>query len=189
MFSNFFSLQSFGIISYLLGLLFLTILFFILIKTLIQTVKEKNNNQYVFRIVLITLLTFPIIFAINTSIGRLCLGINTADSSRYATYLIPAFLGFYFYLSNLKQNSIKNIFTLFFAVILLYGNLTAVSKPEIRWYFEGKTNWKQCYLNYENIDYCDRTTNFKIYPNPTATNLKSKLEYLKTHRLNLYNQN
>lgn len=195
MFASFVSLQNFSIISYLLGLLLLALIIYILVKTILNicifNMRQYNQTNYPYsqRLVIIILLSFSIIFAVNTSIGRLCLGINGADSSRYCTYLIPAFLGIYFYLLNIKQEAIKKIVFVVFAVTLLYTNFKATSNPGINWYSEGKTSWKKCYLKYEDIYFCGQYTNFKIYPDPTQTDLKYKLDYLKLRSLNLYNHN
>jgi hypothetical protein len=49
-----------------------------------------------------------------------------------------------------------------------------------------KHDWKQCYLEQEDIQFCDQATNFQIYPWPENIRLKEKLVYLKQNALNLY---
>jgi hypothetical protein len=186
MFTNFLSLQNFGLISYLFGSILMVIIFYILAKTFLNL---RNNHYYPTNLILIILLCFPLIFAFNTSFGRLCIGLNSANSSRYVTYLIPSFFGIYLYLLTLKNKGTKNFLILLFLIALFISYSKSFSNQEIDWYYKGKTNWKNCYLQFENISLCDLKTNFKIYPYPNQTNLKFKLDYLKQNKLNLYNGN
>jgi len=56
----------------------------------------------------------------------------------------------------------------------------------MKWLSNGKRQWARCYLTYEDILHCDASTRLKIYPNPEATRLKEKLDYLKRHHLNFF---
>ena len=56
----------------------------------------------------------------------------------------------------------------------------------VAWLSNGKRNWRDCCLRTEDIANCNRATGFQIYPQPDATQLKEKLEFLKRNHLNLY---
>ncbi len=64
------------------------------------------------------LLSYCLLFSVNASIGRLCLGFNAAFASRYVTLLIPAFLAIYFYLLSQSWQGKRN-FVLGLWVLLL----------------------------------------------------------------------
>jgi hypothetical protein len=49
---------------------------------------------------------------------------------------------------------------------------------------ENKQQWKQCYLQHEDILTCNNLTGSLIYPG--IGNLPAEMEYLKAHHLNLY---
>jgi len=61
-----------------------------------------------------------------------------------------------------------------------------VKRSLVGWH-HAKQNWKQCYLKFENVDYCDSRMHFKVHPSPAGTHLDEKLQFLKARRLNLYN--
>jgi hypothetical protein len=131
------------------------------------------------------LLGFSLLFATNAAVGRLCLGIEQALSSRYSTLLIPAFLAIYFFLLSKLWYGARNIVLALWVILLLPAALT-IARREIRYYSDGKRHWANCYVRTGDINHCDESTNFKIYPTPEATHLQQKLDYLKANHLNLF---
>jgi hypothetical protein len=131
------------------------------------------------------LLGFSLLFVANTAVGRLCLGLEQALSSRYSTLLIPAFLAIYFFLLSQSWYGARNVVLALWVMLLLPSSVT-IARAEVRSYSEGKRRWANCYVRTGDINYCDRSTNFKIYPAPEATHLKQKLDYLKANHLNLF---
>jgi hypothetical protein len=132
------------------------------------------------------LLGYSLLFSANAAIGRLCLGLRGAYTSRYVTLLIPAFLALYFYLLSKPWRGKRNLVLAIWILLLLPS---AMHKPrfEMRWFSDGKRAWANCYVRTENIRYCDQSTNFAVYPlPPEQTGLQQKLDYLKQHRLNLF---
>lgn len=131
------------------------------------------------------LLAFSLLFAANTSIGRQCLGMELALSSRYSTLLIPAFLGVYFYFLSLPWRGARILLLAAFVVLLVP---VVVSTPieEAGAFADAKRRWSNCYLHTDDIRYCDKKADFKIYPVPEETQLQEKLDYLKAHHLNLF---
>lgn len=51
------------------------------------------------------LISYTLLFCAGTAYGRGCLGLGAAQASRYATYLIPAFLGIYLLAANIRARS------------------------------------------------------------------------------------
>jgi hypothetical protein len=131
------------------------------------------------------LLGFSLLFATNTAVGRLCLGLEQALSSRYSTLLIPAFLAIYFYLLSQSWHGARNIMLALWVILLLPASVT-VPRRELQYFSDGKRLWADCYVRTGNITYCDKSTSFKIYPAPEPTHLQQKLDYLKANHLNLF---
>jgi hypothetical protein len=130
------------------------------------------------------LLSYAMLFSLNTAIGRVCLGVDAAYAPRYMTLMIPSFLAAYFYLVSRRWRGKRWLVLSLFALLLLPETLR-MGQGANR-IAEGKRRWAACYVRTENIGYCDRAANFKIYPNPSQVKLKQKLDYLKQHRLNLF---
>ncbi len=130
------------------------------------------------------LLSFSMLFAGGAAVGRVCLGLGAADASRYATLLIPAFLGLYLYLLSISSRMWRTMAVGALAVLIVPNALRV--PPAARWFAEGKHAWSACYLQTESIEHCDKATRFVIYPHPEKTGLRQKLEYLKQRRLSFY---
>ncbi len=138
---------------------------------------------------IIFLLTgFSLLFAVFTAVGRVCLGLGSAQSSRYVTLLIPGIVGMLLSLYKMKRS--RRTFALFaLATILLAKTLLPLPQVEqtrIAYFHDGKTAWKECYLKLENVKECNQRTNFQIYPDENSKNVLSRLEYFKQEHLNLY---
>jgi hypothetical protein len=130
------------------------------------------------------LLSYSLLFAANTAVGRVCLTMDAAFGSRYVTLLIPAFLAAHFYLLSKPWHGKQGFVLAVWALLLLPA---AVRRPgELRLYSNGKRNWANCYLRTENIDYCDQITNFSVHTSFEGIGLRQKLDYLKQHKLNLF---
>jgi hypothetical protein len=135
----------------------------------------------------VVLLSYSLLFAASAAVGRLCLGLEMAFSSRYVTLLIPAFLAIYFYLLSHSWHGKRNVVLAVWVLLLLPA---AIHKPweEVRWYSNGKRDWANCYVRTRNIRYCDQKANFWIHPYPGRIGLQQELDYLKQHRLNLFSE-
>lgn len=133
------------------------------------------------------LVGYSLLFSVHCSIGRLCLGLAAAFGSRYVTLLIPAFLAIYFYLLSKPWCGQRNLVLALWVVLLVPG---AVHKPqkELRWYSNGKRDWANCYVRTENIHYCNQNADFLLYPPPEKPDFQQELDYLKQHRLNLFDR-
>jgi hypothetical protein len=136
-------------------------------------------------LVIFILTGYTLIYASAAAVGRVCLGMHAAQSSRNMTLLIPAFLGIYFHLLA-KPSGGKR--TLLLAIMFLIVLPSAIQRyhKELEGLSAMKRDWKQCYLEREDIQLCDQATGLQIYPWPEKIRLKEKLAYLKQNALNLY---
>jgi hypothetical protein len=131
------------------------------------------------------LLGYSLLFAANTAVGRVCLGLPApAQSSRYTTLLIPAFLAMYFYILTLPSKRVRDAASILFVLVLLPGHVHLSARATL--FAHGKRAWVSCYKRTEDVGACDSATAFMIYPYPERTRLKQKLDYLKKNKLNLF---
>jgi hypothetical protein len=174
-----------------LGVTILLAVIAVLAWHLLHLLKGAGSDAHLIGTVL---LSYCLLFSVNASIGRLCLGFNAAFASRYVTLLIPALLAIYFYLLSQSWQGKRNFVLALWVLLLLPA---AVRKPweDIRWYSNGKRDWATCYVRTENVSCCDQSANFWVHPYPEQIvdfghgpdlNLQQKLDYLKQHRLNLF---
>jgi hypothetical protein len=130
------------------------------------------------------LLSYALLFSVNTAVGRVCLGVAGAYGPRYITLLIPAFLALYFYLLSRPWQGKRPIVLGLFVLLLIPNTLH--EGRGAKWYADAKRKWAACYIRTESIGYCNRLANFEIFPYPAQVKLKQKLNYLKQYRLNLF---
>ncbi|WP_417915458.1 hypothetical protein [Candidatus Electronema sp. JM] len=168
----------------------ITILVKAILKILHSILRKRSDMQQeketAFWQIIIILIAFTLLFSLNLAIGRACLGLGAATSSRYLPYMTPGFFAFYLFFATKKQQPVKLIAFLmvfFFITTFSIGNSNKKYYDRIR---TGKEKWKQVYLKTENINRSNILSEFRIHPNPQAAKLKKRLEYLKKNRLNLY---
>jgi hypothetical protein len=100
------------------------------------------------------------------------------------TLLIPGVLGIYFHILA-KTRGHKRLFFLAIIFLIAPGAIQRYHK-ELEGFSAMKHDWKLCYLEHEDIQFCEQATRFQIYPWPENIGLKEKLAYLKKNALNLY---
>jgi hypothetical protein len=130
------------------------------------------------------LIGYSLVFCANTAIGRICAGLDSSQSSRYMTLLIPAFLGLYLHLLTLRSTPVRYAMLVLCAALLLAPLLDSNDAKVMRGFTIGKQRWQACYLKTENIERCDRVARLQIYLAPPE--LRERLAYLKEHHLNLF---
>jgi hypothetical protein len=170
----------------LVGMLLLAVLIGVLAFMAFKLITgSDSNNQRNQSIAVLT--GYSLLFSASASVGRICYGTASAQSSRYMTLVIPAFLGLYFFLMTLQKPPIRYLAVGVLALAVLLGQLPYRSNDQriIEFFSTQKADWKACFLKTEDIAFCNQQTNFQIYPTIDAR-LISNLDYLKQNHLNLY---
>ncbi len=148
--------------------------------------REENVQEIMTGQIILVPALFTLIFSLNLAIGRVCLGLGAATASRYTPYMTPAFFSLYLFAVTRKKIPVQLIAfctICFFITTFSIGNHNRTYAERL---CQGKQKWKQAYLQTENIFLSDQASEFSIYPNPSHTSLKRKLNYLKENQLNLY---
>ncbi len=166
-------------------------LFLILLASIAFSSFLIIKNQEVKSLVIFYLGSFTLLFIVFTSVGRLCLGLEAAFSSRYVSYAIPGILAMYFMIllfgklvKTRKWLHITILYGVLFLLIIKEANV--FFSNGINWYSEGKRNWVNCYLENHCIGGCDKLANFKIYPDSNA--IVNKLDYLERNKLSFFKE-
>lgn len=186
MFSTFAGLRSPVVLVSILGAILASFALWIFALELRRATRVDSSGRLAtVHLVSAILLGYSFLFAANTAVGRVCLGLPApAQSSRYTTLLIPAFLAMYFYLRAVSSRKMRQIALILLVLILIPGHVHVPSSAFF--YADRKNAWIDCYKRTENIQFCDSATAFKIYPYPERTRLKQKLDYFKKKKLNLF---
>jgi hypothetical protein len=185
MFANFLSVKG-----RILGGIFLMAMVISLAAALWQLLRRRtaSSSRPERNKLLVTtaLITYCLLFCVNTAYGRACAGPLMARSSRYAIYLEPGLLGLYLHLLSIRASSKRKL--------LLTGLLVPILVASGHGDWHGmdrfrnvKEKWKACYFQTEDINKCDEVAGFPILVHePARVHLQEKLQYLKATRQNLY---
>ena len=134
----------------------------------------------------VILISFSLLFALNTALGRICMGDTGGQASRYMPLLTPAFLGVYLALHQLhwcwpRQIAIALLILLLLPVAL---PIRSDNEADARGFAEVKRRWSACYLSKHSLEQCTAEAGMAIYPG--AATLQIKLDFLEQRRLNLF---
>jgi hypothetical protein len=130
------------------------------------------------------LIALSLVLCLNAAHGRTCFGLWTAQASRYVIYVLPAFLGLYFGLLEIRYALIRRVFVtvLFTAVVVSSLRIS----PALPYFPNIKQRWRACYLQLEDAKKCDQVVGFPYTRTPEGAHIEEKLRFLKQTRQNLY---
>jgi hypothetical protein len=134
------------------------------------------------------LASYGLLFCFGTAYGRLCLGVENALSSRYTNYVTLGILGLYFSAHFVTRRGTRAVLLFVLAGVAAAGSLPIqdADVARIQHTYAVKSSWRSCYLAFEDVERCDSQTRVHVYPQPDATHLKAKLDYLERAKLNLF---
>ncbi len=134
------------------------------------------------------LLTYSAIFCLSTAYGRLCLGVQSASSSRYTEYVVLGYLGLYLFALSISKRSLRAAAVVVLLVLSLLSarRLNRIDAGGLEAISNGKRAWRECYLARHNIEQCNSLTNFQVYFNAQRPGLQEKLDFLERNHLNLF---
>lgn len=153
-----------------------------------KKLRARGSDAWVRDAAIAALLGYVILFCLNTAYGRLCLGLQSAASSRYTEYVVLGFLGLYLSALSTRSRNLRAFLVIFLLVLSLFSarRLNRIDAGGLEAMSNGKRAWRQCYLAGHDIRECDAFSHFNIHPNAGATHLQEKLDFLEQRRLNLY---
>jgi hypothetical protein len=138
--------------------------------------------------VIVTLLSFVLLFTSSCAVGRLILGVHAGQSARYLPLLLGAPLGVYFHLLAQPAGVMRNAVLALLAVWLIamytwpfHSDAMLLERVTAK-----KQTWKYAYLATGSIAEANRIADGDIYPRPAATDMEGKLREMKRLHLNLF---
>ena len=146
---------------------------------------EADRRRF---LVTAALASYELLFCFGTAYGRLCLGVETALSSRYTNYVTLGILGLYLSALFVTRRSTRAVLLFALAGVAAAGSLPiqGADLARIQYTYAVKSSWRSCYLAFKDVERCDWQTRVHVYPQPDATHLKAKLDYLERAGLNLF---
>jgi hypothetical protein len=149
----------------------------------------RSRGSSVFWAVITSLSGFALLFATSSAVGRVCLGLDSANASRYIPYVLSGLLALHLVIRKFSPRSpvayaLLPVFLI--ACISKEGNRR--SADEAADYFKYKQRWRECYLSMHDIGACDAWAGHPVYPRPEATRLQQKLDWLEARRYSLFRE-
>ncbi len=185
MFANFLGFKDAGYMARLIGCAVIAWLGTALALD-IRNIVGRASSRCETSLVSSMLVVFTLAFAVTTSFGRVCLGLESARASRYITFLAPGIYGAYLQVVSGPNSKLRRgLLSVMTIALLTTIPIRAQDRGLMRYFSEIKHNWRECYLHNGSIHTCDRIAGYKIDPEP-ETVLQQKLNYLKRNKLNLF---
>jgi glycerol-3-phosphate acyltransferase PlsY len=91
-----------GVVAKVVGSLVVLSLVWTLVVAIIRLVRS-DNGFWIKYAVSATLVAYALLFSANAAIGRICLGLGSAQSSRYMNYVTLGVFGLYLHLLSLES--------------------------------------------------------------------------------------
>jgi len=137
----------------------------------------------------IALLTaFGLLFCVGTAIGRITLGLRSAQATRYVPLVAPALLGLYLHLQTIRALWPRLIASTLAAVAMAAATLP-MRADEARFVAilaRDKQSWVDAYLETGSIGIADARAHRRVHPRPEETRLEEKLAILRQRRLSFF---
>jgi len=184
MFANFLGIKKSFLVAEVVGGGILLAVLVGLVLAAIELI-SANKAQREHKVITGALLAYCFLFCLSAAFGRLCIGLDAAQGSRYTTYLILGFFGLYLCARSVRRNGTR-IALLCTVLVLALLSALRLHKSEMRSHAAEKRAWVSCYFARHTVQQCNSVTDFKIYPWPEATHLQEKLDFLEQRHLNLY---
>ena len=155
-----------------------------LLVALVAAYRTHGVDPRALAVILLTLFSFS--FAALTAVGRVCLGIDAAAATRYVPYALPALLALVVAIrawapAVLQPRALGALLAVFVVKEALVS-LRPIRETTLL--VDGKQRSRECLLDRAgDAAICERESGFALHPNPTATRLQEKLDWLRAQRL------
>jgi len=125
-----------------------------------------------------------VVLCVNAAHGRTCLGLWTAQASRYVICVLPGILGSYFGVQDIRHPLTRHLMVIALSIAVTVSCLRIT--PTLPYFPNIKERWRTCYLQLEDAKKCDQVVGFPYTHTPEGVHIEEKLQYLKQTRQNLY---
>jgi hypothetical protein len=133
------------------------------------------------------LLGFTVLFVLNTAVGRVCLGLDSAGASRYVPYVVPGWIALFLLLRSGSTSRVRTLALVFLVALAAIRDVRNGSDLAMaRYYASGKRRWAACYLTVHDVVRCDQEADFPIHFAEGEKLLRWKLDFLEARGLSLF---
>ncbi|HKA13479.1 MAG TPA: hypothetical protein VKH41_00555 [Myxococcota bacterium] len=185
MFANVLGLKGAGALALLGGAIAAVAAIAVAAEQLVRLLREERGGPR--RLAVLTLTSFSLLFAAATAYGRIALGFPGAQSTRYVPLLVPAFLGIYLRLQDVRRPALR--------AALLGGSALAIAlagipmrDSEARFMghlSRGKRAWVEAYLATGDVAQANARAGLKIFPFEAPV-VPELLAYMRERRLGFF---
>jgi len=153
MFANFLGIKKSFLVAELVGGgILLAVLVWLVLATI--GLLSSGNAERGQKVIKVALLAYCSLFCLHAAFGRLCIGLDAAQGSRYMTYLIIGFLGLYLCARSVHRSAPRRTFLSAVLALALLGALR-LHKAEMQSHASEKRAWVSCYFSRHDIQQCD----------------------------------
>jgi hypothetical protein len=131
--------------------------------------------------------SFTLLFCIATAVGRSCLGLHLAQSSRYMILMLPGYIAVYLALLSLRSTPrIRQaaLWTFFIAALLGARPWEPPVQSLAADFARRKAHWVDCYLATGNLQKCQIEAAIELHPD--SARVEALLAVLRERRLNFF---
>jgi hypothetical protein len=138
--------------------------------------------------VIVSLVSFGLLFMLFALEGRVSLGRDCLVGSRYVPLISPVFLGVYLSIAQIPQARLRAACLGIAVCLAVYASTIASnggsnSMSALR---DAKLAWIHTYLATNDINSANRAARIPIYPSTSRADLPQKLQYLEAHKRSFY---
>jgi len=137
--------------------------------------------------VILTLVSFGVLFSVSAAIGRVCLRPDVGFVTRYVPYTVLGIYAVYLYLeraSGSKALLLKYLMVVTFIALDFWPR--PIDVEAARAYRDKKLAWVACYVKARDVHRCRTEVGFDVYPFPDDPYFLEKMQYLESHRLGFF---
>ncbi len=133
---------------------------------------------------------FSVAFALFSTAGRACLGLEASLASRYTLYAVPGIFGLYVVARAWPGRTMTSrlVVALIVTLLVFKERFWAFEWRSGGWMAVKKAEWATCYLATRSVTGCNSSTGFPLYPmaDAPAIGFELKLDHLEKNRLNMF---
>jgi hypothetical protein len=142
--------------------------------------ERASENSLLF----IYILSSALSFSLFTSVGRVCLGLDSAlSASRYYLYVFPLAIAIFISIANNQSIGIGRstplAIILSILLLILDVSMAVKNEPQMAYYSDGKRKWYECIKSGLSGRECNDQIDFKIYPDINAIEKELKIVFEK----------
>jgi hypothetical protein len=157
---------------------------------------SQDDPKWPRSLVILALLTFTLFFAADMVVGRISMGREMIESSRYVPLMMPGLVGLYFAALAIERSAPRVAAVGAVLILACYSGMRVKSDDlhAMSLTTAGKITWVETYLKTGQLDAAARASaavdpQFTIHPAPAEAKVPAKLRFLRDNKLSFFYTN